>query len=65
MRAGIAGHTFPAPVSRTITASFGVSDNPAGTDFDTAYGLADSALYAAKRGGRNCVTFEGKIAPAG
>ena len=64
MRATIASHIFPAPVNRSITASFGVSDNPAGTDFDTAYGLADSALYTAKRGGRNCVTFEGKIASA-
>ncbi|WP_425467983.1 GGDEF domain-containing protein [Paraburkholderia guartelaensis] len=65
MRAAIANHAFPAPVCRPITASFGVSDNPAGTDFDTAYGLADSALYTAKRGGRNCVTFEGQIASAG
>jgi len=65
MRAAIANHAFPAPVCRAITASFGVSDNPAGTDFDTAYGLADSALYTAKRGGRNCVTFEGQIASAG
>ncbi|CAG9275147.1 GGDEF domain-containing protein [Paraburkholderia unamae] len=64
MRLAIANHTFPAPVSRAITASFGVSDNPAGTDFDTAYGLADSALYAAKRGGRNCVAYEGPLAQA-
>jgi diguanylate cyclase len=59
MRAGIAAHVFPAPVSRPITASFGVSDNLAGTDFDTAYGLADAALYTAKRSGRNRVEFEG------
>ncbi len=58
MREAIAAHVFPAPVSRRITASFGVSDNPAGTDFDTAYGIADTALYAAKRGGRNRVTFD-------
>ncbi|SDE28123.1 GGDEF domain-containing protein [Paraburkholderia lycopersici] len=65
MRAAIAGHVFAAPVCRTITASFGVSDNPAGTDFDTAYSLADSALYKAKRSGRNRVMFEGPIASAG
>jgi diguanylate cyclase len=58
MRAAIASHVFPAPVSRIITASFGVSDNPAGTDFDTAYGIADAALYAAKRGGRNRIEFD-------
>jgi PleD family two-component response regulator len=44
-------------VDRHITASFGVSANPAGTSFDTAYGLADAALYRAKRGGRNRVEF--------
>ncbi len=65
MRAAIAEHAFPAPVSRRVTASFGVSDNVAGTDFDTAYGLADSALYTAKRGGRNCVAFDGKMETAG
>jgi diguanylate cyclase len=65
MRAAIARHVFPAPVVRRITASFGVSDNPAGTSFDTAYGLADSALYTAKRSGRNRVAFEGKIESAG
>ncbi|MFP6562217.1 GGDEF domain-containing protein [Paraburkholderia sp. B3] len=58
MRAAIASHVFRAPVSRSITASFGVSDNPAGTDFDTAYGIADAALYAAKRGGRNRIEFD-------
>jgi diguanylate cyclase len=65
MRAAIAGHTFPVPGNRRITASFGVSDNPVGTDFDTAYSLSDSALYAAKRGGRNCVAFEGRIESTG
>lgn len=61
MRAEIANQVFPAPLSRRVTASFGVSDNPAGTDFDTAYGLADAALYAAKRGGRNRVEFAGGV----
>jgi len=55
MREAIASHVFDAPVDRHITASFGVSVSPGGTDFDTAYCLADAALYNAKRAGRNRV----------
>ncbi len=36
-----------------VTASFGLSLNLPGTDFELAYGLADAALYRAKRAGRN------------
>ncbi|OLL31916.1 GGDEF domain-containing protein [Burkholderia sp. SRS-W-2-2016] len=57
MRAAISDSLVVAPVERRITASFGVSVNVAGTSFDTAYGLADAALYRAKRGGRNRVEF--------
>nr|WP_241018260.1 GGDEF domain-containing protein [Paraburkholderia sp. Tr-20389] len=57
MREAIGRQVFASPVDRRITASFGVSANPPGTDFDTAYGLADAALYRAKRGGRNRVEF--------
>jgi diguanylate cyclase (GGDEF)-like protein len=57
MREAIGRHVFASPVDRRITASFGVSANPPGTTFDTAYGLADAALYRAKRGGRNRVEF--------
>jgi diguanylate cyclase (GGDEF)-like protein len=55
MRQAIAEHVFPHPVNRSITASFGVSANAVGTRFDTAYGLADTALYHAKRTGRDRV----------
>ena len=55
LRAVIVGHTFGPPVDRPVTASFGLSANPRGTDFDTAYNQADTALYAAKRAGRNRV----------
>jgi diguanylate cyclase (GGDEF)-like protein len=55
MRAAIANHTFVPPVDRHITASFGLSISPGGTDFDDAYAAADAALYCAKRAGRNRV----------
>jgi diguanylate cyclase (GGDEF)-like protein len=55
LRAAIAGHVYEHPVNRAITASFGVSASPAGTSFDHAYGAADTALYQAKRSGRNRV----------
>ncbi|MGA8132785.1 MULTISPECIES: GGDEF domain-containing protein [Pseudomonas] len=55
LRDCIASHVFGQPVNRQITASFGVSASPMGTSFDTAYGLADAALYQAKRSGRNRV----------
>ncbi|MCO8167406.1 GGDEF domain-containing protein [Pseudomonas sp. 21LCFQ02] len=55
MRAAIAGHCFAAPVNRQVTASFGVSASAAGLRFDAAYSSADTALYQAKRTGRNRV----------
>ncbi|SAK98698.1 GGDEF domain-containing protein [Caballeronia fortuita] len=55
MREAISDTLVVASVDRRITASFGVSNNDAGTGFDIAYGLADAALYRAKRGGRNRV----------
>lgn len=55
MRDAIASHVFGEPINRRITASFGVSASPQGTSFDIAYGLADAALYRAKRSGRNRV----------
>ena len=55
MRAEVVSTPFPEPVSRTVTASFGVSQTPAGGIFSDAYGRADTALYRAKNSGRNSV----------
>ena len=60
----IADQVFAAPVNRQITASVGISWNPAGTSFELAYGRADEALYAAKRAGRNCVKLHSQPPPA-
>ena len=55
LRRAIEAHGFGLPDASRVTASFGVCWAPAGSDFDGAYGLADEALYVAKRGGRNQV----------
>jgi diguanylate cyclase (GGDEF)-like protein len=63
MRAKVADTPFATPAGRVVTASFGVSYTPAGGTFDDAYGDADSALYKAKRGGRNSVVCCYEMSP--
>jgi diguanylate cyclase (GGDEF)-like protein len=47
-----------------VTASFGVvTSPPAIGDLDALCALADKAMYAAKRGGRNCVRHYADLAP--
>lgn len=56
IRAAIANAAFnykEQPIE--ITLSIGVTEFKAGDDMDIAFARADSALYAAKSGGRNCV----------
>lgn len=55
LRRAIESYPFHLPDGSGVTASFGVSWMPRGSNFDEAYGLADEALYVAKRGGRNQV----------
>ena len=43
------------PDGGNITASFGVAKYNPGEDFDDFYRRIDSALYMAKRSGKNCV----------
>jgi diguanylate cyclase (GGDEF)-like protein len=58
-RRAIEAHAFGLPDGSRVTASFGISCLPGGATFDDAYGQADEALYAAKRGGRNRVAHAG------
>jgi diguanylate cyclase (GGDEF)-like protein len=57
MRRAIEGYEFNLPDGSGVTASFGVSWASRGGDFDRVYGLADQALYIAKRGGRNQISL--------
>jgi diguanylate cyclase (GGDEF)-like protein len=45
-----------------FTASWGLTDNTAGSTFDEMVAVADAALYAAKRAGRNCIMVDGEAA---
>ncbi|MFI8614614.1 GGDEF domain-containing protein [Acidovorax sp. NPDC077693] len=64
LRRAIETHGFDLPDGSGVTASFGVCWAPAGSDFDGAYGLADEALYVAKRGGRNQVRMAAPTLPS-
>ncbi|WP_311222251.1 MULTISPECIES: GGDEF domain-containing protein [unclassified Acidovorax] len=63
LRQAIESHAFDLPDGSGVTASFGVSWAAQGGDFDSAYGLADEALYVAKRGGRNQVRVAAVTSP--
>lgn len=64
LRHAIEAYAFDLPDGSSVTASFGVCWGPAGSDFDSAYGLADEALYIAKRGGRNQVRLATNALPS-
>jgi diguanylate cyclase (GGDEF)-like protein len=65
IRRAIEAQSFGLPDASTVTASLGLSWLPRGSCFDAAYGLADEALYLAKRSGRNQVALAPMPAPAG
>jgi diguanylate cyclase (GGDEF)-like protein len=59
LRRVVGSHDFPG-VPRPVTISAGVADYPThGKTRDELVGAADSALYAAKQAGRNCVVAAG------
>ncbi|RZJ60139.1 MAG: GGDEF domain-containing protein [Acidovorax sp.] len=64
LRQAIETCVFDLPDGSGVTASFGVCWAGAGSDFDSAYGLADEALYVAKRGGRNQVCVAASSLPS-
>lgn len=64
LRHAIETYDFDLPDGSGVTASFGLSWAPSGGDFDSAYGLADEALYIAKRGGRNQVRLATSSLPS-
>jgi diguanylate cyclase (GGDEF)-like protein len=45
-----------------FTASWGLTDATAGSTCDEIVAVADAALYAAKRAGRNCIMVDGEAA---
>lgn len=51
------------PVSRRVTASFGVAELLPGETMPALFARADGALYAAKNAGRNCVRLAGSLPP--
>lgn len=48
------------PDSIRLTASFGVAEHHGGEGYGKVFARADSALYRAKNGGRDCVRIDGK-----
>lgn len=67
LRAAVAGHAFVLPDGTVLerTCSIGYASWPAldGTSFEHVIDRADTALYAAKRGGRNaCVGADAMVA---
>ena len=65
LREKVAALTFGTPQGRlTVTCSLGVSAWHTGESIDQLLKHADTALYQAKAGGRNCVIVAGQSAPA-
>lgn len=61
VRHAIACDFFKCLPGRYVTASFGVSWSPSGSEFEAAYARADAVLYRAKHGGRNRVETDNSV----
>ncbi len=57
-KAFVAMRNDALPPDEVISASFGVAQFRVGADYARTFEIADAALYAAKRAGRNCVVGE-------
>jgi diguanylate cyclase (GGDEF)-like protein len=60
LRSKIEGLAYPElPDSVRCSVSIGIAEHAAGADVTETVKRADTALYAAKRGGRNCIEVAG------
>jgi diguanylate cyclase (GGDEF)-like protein len=60
----VAVETYPFPQVGQVTVSLGVTSLRPYDTGSAAFGRADQALYAAKRGGRNCVRHHAALEAA-
>jgi diguanylate cyclase (GGDEF)-like protein len=58
-------HVLPGEAAPPVTASIGIATfGPASEGYDAVLSAADSAMYEAKRGGRDSIRVAGQVGPA-
>ena len=58
-------HVLPGESAPPVTASIGIATfGPASEGYDAVLSAADSAMYEAKRGGRDSIRVAGQVGPA-